>query len=119
VWAKARHLGLLKEMKNKTYGAVVWRVVSMCMALPLLPPDEIEPALRAIINYATARGVYAVLTDFFKYMYRQWIQKVGVNVISVFNQPHRTNNSVESFNRVFNARTKVKSPNAYVFIGEF
>lgn len=57
----------------------------------------------------------------YKYIYdvnRYWINTVGVEVISVYGRPRRTNNSVESFHKKFTAELGVHHPNIQVFLSE-
>ena len=53
------------------------------------------------------------LQKFIKYVQRTWIEK-RIDVISVYGQPHRTNNSVESLNARWNAKVGTKHPNFWV-----
>lgn len=56
--------------------------------------------------------------QFFSYVQRQWIEKVGPDALSVFNKARRTNNPEEAFNHQINSVGE-PHPNAWIFVGQF
>ncbi|XP_039299360.1 uncharacterized protein LOC111044042 [Nilaparvata lugens] len=85
------------------------RVVKMLMTLPHLPPhqgpphdDRVPPygivdGLNAINNYVDEGLLDHRLTRVIAYVRRYWVGVIGVESLSTFQAPRRTNNHLESF----------------------
>lgn len=67
------------------------------MALPLLPPGEIENGLSIIEEDVEAIQLLPTMRPYFQYLRNYWLNDsyVGVDTLSVFELDIRTNNSVE------------------------
>ncbi|XP_039299893.1 uncharacterized protein LOC120355509 [Nilaparvata lugens] len=87
----------------------VKKVVKMLMALPHLPPhpgpphdDRVPPygiadGLNAISNYIDEGNLDRRLQNAVAYVRRYWVGVIGVESLSTFQAPRRTNNHLESF----------------------
>ena len=78
------------------------------MALGLLPPEEIVNTFNTVKDTMPA-DFNGKLTRFTNYVERQWIRKVGPQIISVYGRSVRTNNFVE----YFHSSLRTKFPNAH------
>jgi len=87
--------------------------VKMAMALPFLPARDVEAGIVAVERAAAAVDGFPA---FLRYLRRFWLGAVGPEVLSVYGQPRRTNNFVESFHRVL-SRAVPPHPNALLFLG--
>ena len=83
------------------------------MALPLLPEHDIEEAWNELKTMPLPDMPIQAFTKFKAYISKTWIQQ-RLNVLSVYGQPFRTNNSVESYNARWNQRVGVKGPNMWM-----
>lgn len=92
------------------------RIVRLCMAIPLAPPNRLQEALNSIIMEARRLRLDNEFLNFFQYIRNTWIIGVG-NVLSVFGVRHRTNNAAECHHRNLNSRL-VRRPNIWRFLGE-
>ncbi|CAI6367829.1 unnamed protein product [Macrosiphum euphorbiae] len=86
------------------------------MVLPLLPGDKIDQGLRSVKRYARRNDINVNLL--FDYYERFWIAKVGCDVLSVHNQPRRTNNHLESFHNKLRYSFGVAHPNLWTFLNK-
>ncbi len=88
------------------------------MGLPLLPADKIMDAwneLRDEISSSLSHHEKRYLAEFKRYINTYWMQGVGPHVISVAHSSRRTNNEVESFNRLLNQRARVTHPATFSY----
>ncbi|XP_039297484.1 uncharacterized protein LOC120354421 isoform X2 [Nilaparvata lugens] len=69
----------------------------MLMSLALLPSARIEAGMEVIKAYIEAHNLEVEFRDILEYMENFWIAIIGVNRMSVADQPHRTNNALEGF----------------------
>ncbi len=49
------------------------KFVRMCMALPLLPPEQIQPAFNELRRSAERRPFYNTMVGFLDYVQRTWL----------------------------------------------
>ncbi|XP_073825748.1 uncharacterized protein [Musca autumnalis] len=86
------------------------------LALPLLPPVLICSAFQEIKNKLLLMDGECKLSSFLKYYEKHWLQKIGPENISVYNQCTRTTSSVEAYNG-FLGKLIAKSGNFFKFVG--
>ncbi|KAE8740773.1 hypothetical protein FOCC_FOCC013697 [Frankliniella occidentalis] len=110
---KARELGLVPFMNQHRRLRSLIR--SVC-ALPLLPQALMGRGLNTLIQEANRRGYLQLLTPFFNYMIDTWMSNPLFSTLSVYDQPHRTNNVSESCNRMLRSRTGVHRPGLWQFL---
>lgn len=103
IWRKAKSLGLSKTKSKKDK-----RIVSLCSVLPLLPAEKILEGWN-YIKYEINDGSNKLI----EYIEHYWIKKDFANfsqLVSVFNERHRTNNVLEGshakLSRCINAKNK-------------
>ncbi|KAF4531540.1 hypothetical protein B566_EDAN018215, partial [Ephemera danica] len=92
-----------------------WGVIGMAMALPLLPAAQIQNGMACIRQRASDAGITQRMQAFLDYVQTQWLENVGVEVISVAGQPTRTNNGEESNHKLLNVKVGVARPSVWVF----
>ena len=80
------------------------------MGLPLLPEEDIEAAWKELKKRPLPGVPSLPLQKLKKYVQTTWINQ-RLDKLSVYGQPHRTNNSVESLNKRWNAKVITKHPN--------
>ncbi|KAL5245907.1 hypothetical protein ACI65C_013315 [Semiaphis heraclei] len=83
----------------------------MCAVLALLPAHQIEQGFQDIKMHAQNNGV--LMPRFFTYFSSFWITRKGPECFSVYNQPRRTNNNVESFHSNLKQTFQVTNPNLW------
>ncbi|XP_060855076.1 uncharacterized protein LOC132932730 [Metopolophium dirhodum] len=83
----------------------------MCAVLALLPAHQIEQGFQDIKMHAQNNGV--LLPRFFTYFTSFWLTRKGPECFSVYNQPRRTNNNVESFHSNLKQTFQVSHPNLW------
>ncbi|XP_074653365.1 uncharacterized protein LOC141907580 [Tubulanus polymorphus] len=84
------------------------------MCLPLLPAESIAEGLQSI-KRDTPEVVRRQLNQFFTYLERYWINRIGVNRLSVNGCTERTNNGVESFHATLRKKLGIH-PNLFVHL---
>ncbi|KAK3933081.1 Protein RMD5-like protein [Frankliniella fusca] len=85
----------LREPNNAQAG----KLVRMCMAIPLLPPELIRPAFQELRRFARLRDFYPTMEPFLDYVENTWLNDIGPEHISVYRRSRRTNNDQESYHR--------------------
>lgn len=86
----------------------VHRVIRMAIALTLLPPNLMMEGFQVISEYNTRTNVdlpqptSAALQIFLQYIREFWLNRIGPERFSVYNEPRRTNNDMESFHHRLN-----------------
>lgn len=91
-------------------------VLSMTMALPLLPPDMFEEALSVIQAEAgLLSNEYPNILLFISYLRLTWSNMASK--ISTYGCSVRTNNIVESFHNVAVQRLGTRNTNIWIFLG--
>lgn len=105
----------LRELINEE--EEVASIVRSAGALPLLPTEEIEAGLRNLGEEAAEKGWMPQLKPFFKYMDKEWMPKV--DILSVADSDHRTNNVSESGNRGLNKELKASNPSCFQVVGKY
>ncbi|KAF0726459.1 RING-type domain-containing protein [Aphis craccivora] len=113
VWKKMKSLGYLNLVNENPHALNTLRRI---MVLPLLPGDKINQGLRSIKRYA--RGNDVNMNLLFDYYERFWIANVGCDELSVYNQPRRTNNHLESFHNKLRYSFGVAHPNLWIFLNK-
>jgi PAS domain-containing protein len=93
--------------------------IRMAVALPLLPPEMIEEGLREVEAMFERLGIATRMQPFIRYMWRQWIERVGVDVVSCFGQAVRINNHVEAFHRYLRSLFDTMNPGVWAFTREY
>ncbi|KAK3915241.1 Elongation factor G [Frankliniella fusca] len=91
------------------------RVVRLCLAIPLAPPNRLIEALNAVVVEARRLNLHNQMSDLFNYLRATLIEGVGEHILSVFGVRHRTNNVAEAHHRNLNARV-VRRPDIWRFI---
>ncbi|XP_052119508.1 uncharacterized protein LOC127748758 [Frankliniella occidentalis] len=113
VLKKARELGLVPFMNQ--HRRLKSLIRSAC-ALALLPKNVMARGLNTLIQEATRRGYIQLLNGFFLYMINTWMTDPLFSTMSVYDQPHRTNNVSESCNRMLRSKTGAHRPGLWHFI---
>ena len=104
------HHGLKAHFKeNEAF--YVW--MKLVMGLPLLPKEDIEVAWKELKKQPMTDVPTRPFQKMKKYVQTTWINQ-RLDQLSVYGQPHRTNNSVESLNKRWNAKVITKHPNFWV-----
>lgn len=119
VFKKVQKLGLLHRFRNIEGNASDFKKLIHCyMALPLLPADAIEEAMRELSTKVIPLppAEQRQLQQFRRYVASFWIQKVTPQRLSVFGLKRRSNNSVESFNATLKRKIQKAHPNIFLFI---
>ncbi|KAF4517871.1 hypothetical protein B566_EDAN001825, partial [Ephemera danica] len=115
LFRNAKRRGLHQLLQNDPNA---WKVVSMAMALPLLPSNHIAAGFQNIRDFAAQHNLGNVLGPWLNYVQNQWLTNVGADVISVHNKRDRTTNCVESFhNKLRLWFRNVAHPNIWFFTG--
>ncbi|XP_029346571.1 uncharacterized protein LOC100574156 [Acyrthosiphon pisum] len=114
VWKKMKSLGYLNLVNENQHALNTLRRI---MVLPLLPGDKINQGLRSVKRYARRNDINMNLL--FDYYERFWIAKVECDVLSVHNQPRRTNNHLESFHNKLRYSFGVAHPNLWIFLSQY
>ena len=68
------------------------------LGIPLLPSNDIVEVWMELINQTLPDTPVSLFKKFKRYIEKTWIVQ-KLDVLSVHGVPHRTNNSVESYNR--------------------
>ncbi|XP_016660058.1 uncharacterized protein LOC107883814 [Acyrthosiphon pisum] len=108
---------LQKNIKKMGYSRYIQQnreakmCLKMCSVLALLPAHQIEMGFQEIKNHAQNYGV--LLPRFFTYMSSFWLTRKGPECFSVYGQPRRTNNNVESFHSTLQQTFQVAHPNLW------
>ncbi|XP_060855532.1 uncharacterized protein LOC132933237 [Metopolophium dirhodum] len=105
---KIKKLGYTSYVKNNMHAKMC---IKMTAALALLPHYEIERGYQEIKNYAQANVVQ--LPRFFTYFSSFWVIRKGPECFSVYGQPRRTNNNIESFHSSLKQTFQVMHPNLW------
>ncbi|KAA0185368.1 hypothetical protein HAZT_HAZT004167 [Hyalella azteca] len=111
VWRKFQTLGLVRAMREDERLKIA---VRMAMALAFLPAENLEAGVLAVEGRVADNPVVAY-TTFVRYLRRFWLGAVGAEVVSVYGQPRRTNNAVESFHRIL-SKNIAPHPNPLTFL---
>ncbi|KAJ8669149.1 hypothetical protein QAD02_000408 [Eretmocerus hayati] len=91
-WAKIKSLGLSKLIATDEDALVA---VQRIMALPFLPPDDILGAFEVVIR-STPVATMSKLKPWVLYVWDYWLNQVGPNLISVYDELVKTTNAIES-----------------------
>ncbi|XP_060855406.1 uncharacterized protein LOC132933094 [Metopolophium dirhodum] len=108
---------LLKNIKKMGYSNHVQQhreakmCLRMCAVLALLPAHQIEQGFQDIKMHAQNNSV--LIPRFFTYFTSFWLTRKGPESFSVYNQPRRTNNNVESFHSNLKQTFQVSHPNLW------
>ncbi|XP_052128669.1 uncharacterized protein LOC113212190 [Frankliniella occidentalis] len=86
------------------------------MAIPLLPHAEMRHGFLVLVRSAMRENVIQHMIRFLAYYIRTWMQGPNYEILSVYNQPDRTNNACEAANRVLGMETGPHHPNIWHFI---
>uniref|UniRef100_A0A2S2PPG3 Uncharacterized protein n=1 Tax=Schizaphis graminum TaxID=13262 RepID=A0A2S2PPG3_SCHGA len=89
----------------------------MCAVLALLPHHQIEQGFQEIKIHAQNNGV--LMSRFFTYFTSFWLTRKGPECFSVYNQPRRTNNNIESFHSSLKQTFQVTHPNLWRMLNKF
>lgn len=89
------------------------------MSIPLLPHAEMQHGVMVLIRAAVRANVLRYLVRFLAYYIRTWMMGPNFEILSVYNQPNRTNNACEAANRVLGLVTGPHRPNIWHFIRKF
>lgn len=111
---KAGELGLIPHMRQDRQLKTLIR--SFC-AIPLLPQNLIERGVRILMAQAHQRGFLPLLNDFLHYYIDTFMTMPFFGSLSVFEQPHRTNNVAESCNKLLRKKTGAHRPRLWHFVG--
>ena len=112
--AKAGKKGLKVTIKrNKEFG----KYFHQLMALNHLPADKIEPTFRELCakRIALSSKTQKARESFERYWERFWLNKIGVDRLTVFKAPLRTNNHCENYHSKLPTTIGVR-PNFWIFI---
>lgn len=71
--------------------------------MPYLPAEIIPQALEDIVKNIDDDDVFEKLERFIDYFIKQWLQARPPTESSLFNAGRKTNNPIESFNKLLNA----------------
>lgn len=112
---KAREMGLVPLM---TANMELRKLIRSFCAIPLLPQNLIQRGVESLMRTAQRRGFLPLLNEFFTYFIDTWIAGPFFESLSVYNQPHRTNNVAESANKMLRKKTGVHRPGLWHFIGK-
>lgn len=99
VWRNAKRLNCIKTKDDR-------RMVRLAANLPLLPAKFIIPCWQNILDISPTT---VSCQKFKKYFEREWLTQDFLNVISVSEIRHRTNNALEGWNHRINTRI-IKNP---------
>lgn len=91
-------------------------LLSMTTSLPLVPEDKFEEAIRILENFDNNSSDNAKVSEFLCYIRRTWLPLAPK--VSVYKCRLRTNNIVESFNRVANCKLGGDHPNIWNFLSK-
>uniref|UniRef100_T1IVY7 GBD/FH3 domain-containing protein n=1 Tax=Strigamia maritima TaxID=126957 RepID=T1IVY7_STRMM len=95
---KAMKLGMQPFYANDEY---TWAVIHLVMALAYLPSNKVEIGLELIECYWNAAAhddrLAELMVLFMNYYRSYWLAEVTAIRFSVYELPHRTNNSLESW----------------------
>lgn len=94
----------------------VKRIIQLCCAIPLAPPQYLRAALGVISEEARATIYFDDLLPFFWYLWNTWLTGRRYESLSVSGCEHRTNNICESYNRLLSSQLGPHHPNIYRFI---
>lgn len=92
--------GFLRYIKNHDDARKVYHKL---MCLPLMRSDSISAAFELLKKEACTISK-PMFNAFLSYIEQQWIQREGPQSISVFMEPERTNNPMESYNSKLNSK---------------
>ena len=101
-------LGLVEQYRND---GSIQRSIRQLMALGCLPAQVILGTFKTLKDSASP-----TLASLFEYYEHFWLERVGVDKFSVFEQRIRTNNNVESWHSGFNKLVRKRHPNIYEFV---
>lgn len=94
LWRKAKE----NDLKSKLYR----RVVGLCAALPLLPPEKVFEGYEYIKNQAKTLNEEK-LKPFLTYMEKTWLKnETFIKEWCIYDQRHRTNNFAEGWHSKLN-----------------
>ena len=120
LYKKVRSIGLLHRFRRDGRGQAseFQKLIHCYMALPLLPADEIDGAMRSLhVQVVTLiPEEQRRLLQFQRYMTTFWLQKITPPRMSVYGFGRRSNNAIESFNATLKRKVKSAHPNIFVFI---
>ncbi|CAI6358348.1 unnamed protein product [Macrosiphum euphorbiae] len=112
LWKNIKRLRYTEYIKNNETAKMC---IKMVMVIALLPINEIELGFQDITNHARLNNVD--LTRFFNYFTNHWLIRTGPNSFSVYNQPRRINNNIESFHGRMKDKLQVCHPNLWKMLG--
>ena len=116
VWKHAIFLGMLQLIEGKDF---INRWVRQLMALPLLPPDAINPIFQTQLHPGNLPDNYGnndIILKMYGYIESFWLNKVGVETISVHYCQRRTNAEVENSHLQLLRKIRQTHPSFWVFI---
>lgn len=83
------------------------RMYRKLMCIPLMRADNIRAAFKLLKEEALKLNK-TQFTPFLNYFEEQWMQREGPRSISVYMEPERTNNPMESYNSTLNSKISSK-----------
>ena len=119
LWRHIQELGLAREYRHDERLQQLLRKV---MSIGFLPTALVRNNFQLLRYTRQTRRLirrYAVLNDFFDYVYNPYIDgNFRIPLWNVYekNMDCRTNNNAESFHRAWNNRVGVRHPNIWIYI---
>ena len=110
LWRKVQDLGL-RPVYMERGSIYTYIIIRTMMALPFLPPQEIEPSFRLL----AARASSDLLVQFVNYMDKQWMNNAvfSIESLSVYGLTVRTNNDTEGWHHALNRKAGGQSLSFY------
>jgi hypothetical protein len=90
-------------------------VLSMFMALSMLPANNIQAGYRALVKFIGENSISADYKNFLKYFQSTWMVRYQPQLWSVAESNKRTNNDTEGHNNKIKRKIP-KNPSAWVFL---
>ena len=106
IYRRAKQVGL-DHLMNNSQEVKEW--VRLLMSLPLLPANQISNVFQTSLHPFTLRQFQndAGILSLYEYVDSYWLKIVGVERMSVFRAPRRTNATVKSFNNTLKSRIRL------------
>ncbi len=117
VGKKSKKHGLTKQLLS--HEPELRSIVRSFNAIPLLPHEEMHHGVMVLIRRAMRANVIHHLFGFLAYFIRTWMIGQNYEILSVYNQGHRTNNACEAANRILRLETGPHHPNVWNSIRKF
>lgn len=109
---------VLRKWRKLHLSNVPKKILSMTMALPLLPSDMFQEALLIIQTKADElSNEHPDILQFMSYLRLTWSNMASK--ISTYRCPVRTNNIVESFHNIAAQKLGTRNINVWTFLGNF